>query len=142
MARLGSRLLDIQIDGTEYNAEVTSAKFTTDDKASGDVSFLEAREGGSKEYKLALKFFQDPSTTTLWDKVWSAAGTTVPIVVWPNGKPVGGGADATHPSFSADVVISEPSGDLLGGDAASDTTVRWVTEVSWVCLAKPVRAFA
>ncbi len=138
MARLGSRLLTLTIDGTSYTAEVTSAKITSAAAASGDVSFAEAAAGGGRQYTLNLKFFQDPAASTLWDKVWSAAGTTVPVVIFPNG----GTIDATHPSITGNVVISEPDGDLIGGDASGDSTVRWVTECAWLFEAKPVRHFS
>lgn len=138
MARLGSRLLTLTIGGTDYTAEVTSAKITSAAAASGDVSFAEAATGGGRQYTLALKFFQDPAASTLWDKVWSAAGTTVATVL----HPAGGTVDATHPTITGDVVISEPDGDLIGGDASGDSTVRWVTEVAWIYASKPVRAFS
>lgn len=138
MTVLGSRKLTLTIDGDEVSAEVTSAKFTSADAASGDISFAEAAANGGKQYALVLKFFQDPSVDSLWDKVWSASGSDVPIVLHPNG---GATADATHPKFSATATISEPDGDLLGGDASRDSSIRYLTEVTWLLTGKPVRSF-
>lgn len=138
MAALGTRKLTLTIDGDDVTAEVSNATITTKEASSDFVSFADAAAGGSREYALKLTFVQDPSTASLWDKIWTQAGQTVPVVVHPAGGVVG----PATPSFTGDVVISEPDGDLLGGDADASTTARWVTEVEWIFSAKPLRAVA
>jgi len=135
MAALGTRSLTLTIDSVDVTAEVSSAIITSKEASTDFVSFANAASGGSREYALKLKFVQDPTTTGLWDQIWSHAGETVACVLHPNG----GTVDATHPVFTGNVIITEPDGDLLGGDADTSATQRWVTEVEWVYTAKPVR---
>jgi hypothetical protein len=135
MSALGTRALTLTIDGDDVTAEVSSAEIAAKEATTGFVSFADAAAGGSREYSLKLKFVQDPSTSTLWDQIWAHAGDTVACVLHPNG----GTVDATHPVFTGNVIISEPDGTLLGGDADVSPTQRWVTEVEWVYTAKPVR---
>jgi hypothetical protein len=138
MGRLNARSLTVTIDGTDYTAEVTSAKITQEDAPSGEVSFDEAAAGGSKVYKLVIKGFQDPSADSLWDLMWTDAGTTVPVVLHPAG---GATVDATHPKFTGSAIVAMPS-DIIGGDASADSTVRWTSEATWEFTAKPVRSFS
>lgn len=138
MAALGTRLLTITIDAVDYTAEVSSAIISSAERKSDFLSFADAAAGGGREYSLKLKFVQDPSTASLWDKVWTVAGTDVPVVLMPAGGVVG----PTKPKFTGTVTVTEPSGDLLGGDADASTSARWVTEVEWIYVSKPVRAFA
>jgi hypothetical protein len=136
MAALGKRSLTLTIDGTERAAEVSSAEITSQAADSGFISFANAATGGAREYRLKLTFVQDPSVNSLWDELWSNAGTTIPCVLHPAG---GVAADATHPAFTMSVVISEPDGTMLGGEASESASERWTTEVEWVCTGKPVR---
>lgn len=137
--QLGKRSLTLTIDGDDVTAEVSSASIDAKAAEAGFISFANAAAGGSREYSLKLTYVQDPSTASLWDKVWTASGTDVVAVI----KPAGGVApDATHPVFTGTVTITEPDGTILGGEASINATERFVTEVEWVYLAKPVRTFA
>jgi hypothetical protein len=139
MAAIGTRKLTLTIDGDEMAAEVSTAVITSKEAKSDFISFANAAAGGSREYGLKLKFIQNAATASLWDQVWSAAGTDIPVLVRPYGNAA---ASATEPHFSGVVTISEPDGDFLGGDADPSTSARFVTECEWVFLAKPTRVVA
>jgi hypothetical protein len=142
MPAIGTRKLKLFVDGTEYTSDVSSCKITADDKDSDFVTFADAAAGGARVYKLALTMRQDTTSTALWYKIWSAAGTDVAVVVWPNGQNTVAPTTptATYPKFSGTATVVEPNGDLLGGDADKSSTAQFVTEVEWEFVSKPVLA--
>lgn len=139
MAGIGTRLLELEIDGENYTAEVSKAVITSGEGDTDFVTFADAKAGGKREYRLELTIVQDAETGSLWDKVWSAAGTTVPFSVNPYGNEV---PSPAQPHFTGNATITEPDGDLIGGEADASTTARNVVEVSWVCDGKPVKKTA
>lgn len=139
MAAIGTRKLTLTIDGQDVTAEVSSATITSGEAKSDFISFADAAAGGTREYGLKLKFIQDATSASLWNKVWSAAGTDVPAVINPYGNVV---ASPAEPHFSGTVTISEPDGDFLGGDADPSNSARFVTEVTWIYLHKPTKIVA
>lgn len=136
MAAIGTRKLTLSIDGDDVTAEVSTATIATKESESDFVSFADAAAGGSREYSLKLTFVQDAASASLWDQVWSHAGDDIPVIVRPYGNSA---ASAGEPHFTGTVTITEPDGDLLGGDADPSTSARFVTEVEWVFTAKPTR---
>jgi hypothetical protein len=136
MAAIGTRNLTLSIDGDDVTAEVSSATITSADSKADFVSFADAAAGGSREYALKLKFIQDATNTSLWNQIWAHAGETVAVIVRPYGNIA---ASATQPFFEGTVTITEPDGDMLGGDADASTSARFVVEVSWIFTAKPLR---
>lgn len=136
MAAIGTRKLTLEIDGDEVTAEVSSATITSKEAKSDFISFASAAAGGSREYGLKLTFIQDATSSSLWNQVWSAAGSDVPVKVRPYGNAV---ATATEPHFTGTVTITEPDGDYLGGDADPSSSARFVTEVEWVFTGKPTK---
>lgn len=134
MAAAGTRLLTVTIGGTDYTAQVSKFEIVPGPADSDFVSFLDAANGGGREYKLEFTAVQDLVAGTLWDKVWTAAGTTVAFVVKPYGNAA---ASATQPHVSGNAVVSEPDGTLIGGEADASATARHVFECSWTCTAKP-----
>jgi hypothetical protein len=139
MAQLGTRNLTISIGGTDYTTEVSNCRITSGESDSDFVPFSAAASGGSRVYTLAFTAAQDPAADSLWDKMWTAAGTTAAVIV----KPAGGTtASATQPHFTGNVVITEPDGDILGGEANASTTARFTFECEWEFTAKPTRVTA
>lgn len=136
MAAIGTRKLTLTIDGDEVAAEVSTATITSKEAKSDFVSFADAAAGGTREYGLKLKFIQDATSSSLWNQVWSAAGSDVAVVVRPYGNAT---ASAGEPHFHGTVTITEPDGDYLGGDADPSTSARFVTEVEWIFTAKPTK---
>lgn len=136
MAGIGTRLLELEIGGESVSAEISKAVITSGEGDTDFVTFADARAGGKREYRLDLTIVQDAETGSLWDKIWSAAGTTVPFSVNPYGNEV---PSTTQPHFSGNATITEPDGDLIGGEADASTTARFTVEVSWVLDAKPTK---
>lgn len=136
MAAIGTRSLTLSVDGEEVTAQVSTCKIKTGETESDFVSFADAAKGGGREYVLGLTFVQDPTTGTLWDQVWSHAGETVPAIVRPFGNAQ---ASAAQPHWSCEAIISEPDGDLLGGEADASPSNRFVVEVDWKLTGKPTK---
>lgn len=129
----------MEIDGTDHTAVVSNARITSNPSDSDFTTFADAASGGSREYRLEFTAVQDPETGTLWDEVWTNSGDTVPFTLMPEGNAT---PTATQPHFEGNAVISEPDGDLLGGEANSSSTSRFTFEAAWVCTAKPTRTVA
>ena len=140
MAALGTRLLTLSIGGTVYTAQVSNCRIVSGAADTDFLTFADAAAGGAREYRLAFTAVQDPAVDSLWDKVWTAAGTSVAVTI----KPAGGATvpSATQPHFTGNLTITEPDGDLLGGEANASTSARFTFEVEWVFSAKPVRLVA
>lgn len=137
MTALGTRLLTASVGGTDYTAQISDCRITSAESDSDFTTFADAAAGGARDYFLVFKAVQDPATGTLWDKVWTAPGSTVAVSI----KPAGGTTTAspTQPHFTGNVVVSEPDGDLLGGEADKSTTSRFTFEGKWPFTAKPTR---
>jgi hypothetical protein len=132
---LGTRLLKIKIGTQEYTADVKSVKITSAAGDSDFVSFAQAAAGGSRDYTLEMTATQDPAdATSIWSQVFNAAGTTAAIKIAPYG---GTTISATNPMVTGNVVITEPDGDLLGGDADASVTAKFTIDVAWKFTAKP-----
>lgn len=136
MTALGTRELTVSIGGTDYTAQVFNCEIVSRAGDSDQTTFAEAAGGGSRVYALKFVLTQDLATTGLWDKIWSAAGTTVAALIKPYGNAA---ASPTQPHYTGNVIVTEPDGTLIGGDADSSATKRWTVEVSWDFTAKPTK---
>lgn len=139
MAALGTRSLTLKIASTDVTVQVSNCRITSGAADSDFTSFADAAAGGSRIYKLAGTATQDVATGSLWDHIWNHAGETVAVVVNPAG---GTTPSATQPSFTGNVVITEPDGDILGGEANSSTTAKFTIDFEWEFTAKPTMAIA
>lgn len=140
MAKLGTRALTITVGGDDVTAEVSNCRITAGASDSDFTTFADAAAGGSRVYKLEFTAAQDPEAGSLWDQVWAHAGETLAVVI----KPAGGAtaASATQPHFTGNVVVTEPDGDLLGGEANASATARFTFDGSWEFTAKPTRVIS
>lgn len=136
MAGLGTRLLKISVGGTDYTAQVSKAVITSGESDSDFVTFADAAAGGGRLYNLEFTAVQDMAASTLWDKVWTAAGTTVACILMPYGNSA---ASVSQPHYSFNAVVKEPDGDFIGGEADASTTARMVIECVWPLEAKPTK---
>lgn len=139
MAGIGTRLLKLTIGGTDVTAQVSRAVVTSGESDADFITFADAAAGGAREYRLEFTAVQDAATGTLWDQVFSNAGTTVAGILMPYGNTA---ASVTQPHYTFNAVISEPDGDFIGGEADSSTTAKMTIECSWALDAKPVKKTA
>jgi hypothetical protein len=142
MPDVNTRHCVLIVDSIDCTDSVSRAEVTSAESDSDFVSFAQAAAGGARDYALALTMKQNTSSTTLWDLMWSQAGEEVPVVVWPNGKPVGDTPSPTQPKFTGTVTVKDPDGTVLGGEANASTTARQVSEVEWLFTEKPLRVTA
>lgn len=133
---IGSRALVFRLDSTDFTGAVKDVRIKSSETDSDFVSFADAAAGGARDYTLAITLKQDTDSTSLWYYIWNEAGATNTYEVWPNGYN-GGTATTTYPKFSGSVIIQDPDGDLIGGEANASATMRFVSEVEWKCTAKP-----
>lgn len=133
---VGTRKLVLKVDSTDFSDAVKVATVASRKADGGFGSFAEARAGGPREYYLKLTMKQDTDAASLHDYVWAHFGEEIDVEVWPQGGTV---AAASTPKYTGTVVIAEPDGDLLGGEANESTSARFTTEVEWVFLAKPTK---
>lgn len=134
---LGTRTLKIKIGATEFYTDVSNVEIVSAAADSDFLSFQQAASGGARDYTLKFTATQDPAdSTSLWNLIFGSAGTTVAISLNPYG---GTTFSATNPGFSGNVVIKEPDGTLLGGDADDSTSARFTMDVEWKFTAKPTK---
>lgn len=136
MPEIGTRALVLRVNGQDYTSSVSNVRVTAGDKDTDFMSYLEASQGGAREYKLSLTLKQDTSATALWYLMWSSAGSDVPVEVWPNGYN-GGVQTTTYPKLTGTCTVVEPDGDFIGGEANKSTTARQTVSVEWTFTAKP-----
>lgn len=134
MAAIGTRKLKLEIDGTNYTPQVSNVRITSAEADSDFVTFEDAANGGARDYALVVTLVQDAAAGTLWREIFDSAGTDVPYTVMPYGNAV---ASAGEPHFEGTCTITEPDGDLLGGEANKSNTAKMTIEVTFPCTAKP-----
>lgn len=134
--QIGTRLLVVTVASTDYTAQISKAVITSAESDSDFITFAQAAAGGGRSYAFEFTAAQDGAASTLWDKVFSAAGTTVACLLKPYGNAV---ASASEPHFSFNAVVTEPDGDFIGGEADSSTTARMTFDCAWPLTAKPSR---
>lgn len=137
---LGTRTLKIEIDGEQRAAEVTKCRIRSAAGDSGVVTFADAAAGGKRLHTLEFTAMQDPADAdSIWNLVWASAGSTVTVEIDPYG---GGEPSLANPMFTGSVIVAEPDGDLLGGDANPSSTARWTMDLKWEFTAKPTKVTA
>jgi len=138
MAQIGTRKLKVEVDGTEYTADVSNCRFTSAAGDSDFTPFSAAAAGGSRKYQLVGTAAQDAVADSFWDIVYSQAGADIPVTLMPYGNAV---PSATEPHFTSTITVSEPDGDFLGGEANSSTTAKFTFDFAFDCT-RPERVTA
>ncbi|MFB6726792.1 hypothetical protein ACFCV3_41875 [Kribbella sp. NPDC056345] len=136
---LGTRLLKLEIDGQTVTAQVSRSVITSGEADSDFVTFADAAAGGARQYNLEFTAVQNTATGTIWDKIWTAAGTEVTGTLMPYGNVA---PSLTEPHYDFTAVVTEPDGDLLGGEANASTTARFTFEGVWPLTGKPTKVTA
>jgi hypothetical protein len=136
MARVSPRLITLDVDSTDRSDEVSKAVITSNPASSDFMTFTEAASGGSRDYALNMVIAQDHASDTLWDLIWTGAGTSVDGVYAPYGNAT---PSASQPHYEFTCTVKEPDGDFLGGEATDSTTAVATVEVSWPLDAKPTK---
>ena len=136
MAAIGTRKLKLEVDGTEYSPEVSNVRITSGEAESDFTTFEEAAQGGARDYALVITLVQDAADGSLWTQIFDEAGTDVPYSVQPYGNAA---PSVGEPHFEGTCTITEPDGDLLGGEANKSNTAKMTIEVTFPCTAKPAK---
>ncbi len=139
MAAVGTRLLQITVGGTDYTAQMTKAVITSSESDSDTTTFADAAAGGGRDYALEFEGVQDLIAGTLWDKVFTAPGTTVACLLKPYGNAA---ASVSQPHFGFNAVVTEPDGDFIGTEADKSVSAKAKFEGEWPLTAKPTRITA
>ena len=140
MPAVGSRTLAFRVGAgpTDFTSSVKDVRIKSAETDSDFVSFADALAGGARDYTLAITLKQDTAAAALWYYCWDNAGDDVAVEVWPLGIPgAPGDPTASQPCIAGTVTISEPDGDLIGGEANASNTMRFTAEVEWKYTAKP-----
>jgi hypothetical protein len=136
---IGTRRTVFYLDSIDFTSEVSQVTLVAGKQDSGFMSFAQALAGGARKYTLKVKLRQNTAATSLWYYIWNELGADNTFEFWPNGYN-SGTPSATYPQFSGTVVVTEPDGDLLGGEANESANAVNVVEVEWECTAKPTLA--
>jgi hypothetical protein len=139
MSRVTPRLIELLVETVDRSDEISKAEIISGPKSSDFTSFLEARSGGGREYALNMTAAQDHASGTLWDLIWTGAGTEVDGVYAPYGNET---PTVSQPHYGFTAVVAEPDGRMLGAEANSSTTAVATVDVSWKLLAKPTKITA
>lgn len=132
---LGTRSLTLNIDGIPRTADVSGCRITSAELDSAEWAIC----GPRRQYRLQCTLAQDLTPDSLWDLLWSRDGQLVDVELRPAG---GTTPTADQPWFVGTVTITEPEGDLLGGDADTSPSARFIVEIDWPFKAKPTRVNA
>lgn len=121
------RNLSLLINGTEYNMDVSSVNFVSEDADVDITTFAELGANGAKDWFMDVTAVQDMATGALWRYIWDSAGTENVTYIY---KQYGGTASATTPHFTGECTI--PSKPNFGGEADSTFTfeVRFKLEAA------------
>lgn len=134
---LGTRSLKLKIGSTEFNADVSAVTIESAESDADFTSFANAAAGGARDYTLNFTATQDPAdSSSIWTQIFENAGDSATVMINPYG---GSTLSTSNPGFTGSVIITEPDGPLLGGEADASATARFTIECSWPFTAKPTK---
>lgn len=136
MARVSPRLITLEVSSSDRSDEVSKAVITSNPSESDFVTFAEAAAGGARDYAINMVIAQDHASSTLWDLIWTGAGTEVTGTYAPYGNAT---PSVSEPHYDFTATVKEPDGDFLGAEATDSTTAVATVEVTWPLTAKPTK---
>lgn len=139
MARVTPRLISLKVATVDRSNEISQSEITSAASDRDFMSFAEARAGGARDYALVMTIAQDHASATLWDLIWTGAGTLVAGVYAPYGNTT---PTVSQPHYTFDAKVSEPDGTMLGAEANDSTTAVATVQVTWPLSAKPTKLTA
>lgn len=139
MTRVTPRLIALDVEGTDRSDEISKAVISSAASSADFMSLAEARSGGKRDYVRAMTIAQDHASGTLWDLVWTGAGTEVTGTYAPHGNAE---ASVEEPHFDFTASVREPDGDFLGAEANPSLTEVATIEVAWPLVGKPAKRTA
>lgn len=139
MAKVHPRLISLDVEDVDRSDEISKSVITSGKSESDFITFLQARTGGGRDYALVMTVAQDHASGTLWDLIWTGAGTEVTGVYAPYGNEE---PSVAQPHYGFIATVSEPDGDFLGGEANESATAVVTVEVTWPLAGKPIKITA
>lgn len=139
MTRVAPRLIELDVDTVDRSGEVSKAEITSAESDADFLSFADARSGGGRDYALAMTVAQDHASDTLWDLIWTGAGTEVDGKYAPYGNAV---ASVTQPHYTFTAIVSEPDGRLMGSESNKSPSAVATVDVVWKLTGKPAKVTA
>lgn len=139
MARVAPRLISLEVDGTDRSDEISKSIIKSAKAGRDFMTFAEARGGGARDYTLEMTIAQDHASGTLWDLIWTGAGTLVDGVYAPYGNVA---PSPSQPHYECEFKVVEPEGDFLGAEANDDVNGVATVEVAWTLTGKPTKVTA
>lgn len=133
---LGTRSLTLTVAGVSRTGDVSDCRIVSGPMPENRRKLC----GPDREYRLQGVAAQDPVEGSLWDLVWSSGiDTQAEVEIRPAGGVI---ASSAQPVFLGTVTVTEPDGNLLGGEADPSVGGRFTFEIDWIFTAKPTLARA
>lgn len=114
-----------------FDGDLKSFEIGSDDKDDSDLTFLEASQGETKDYKVTTKAVQSTAVGSFWRYVWDDPSTEATVVYGPHGNAV---PTPDKPHF---LLTLKPSGKPPLGGEAKRAKDRYEWEYEWEVTAGP-----
>lgn len=75
-------------DTVEYDGDVKRVRITSEDKDDSDLTFEEAAQGETKDYRLAVTALQSTDAGSFWRYLWDNPGAEFDVTYGPHGNAV------------------------------------------------------
>lgn len=93
----GNAGLMAEFDGMDYSGDIKAIRLVSEDKDDSDLTFEEAAQGETKDYRLAVTAIQSTEVGSFWRLLWDGPGSEFDVVYAPHGNAI---ASATQPHFT------------------------------------------